>query len=511
MGLYSNDFIITFEHFDSSSKLRLSRVLVEGGNTNYNWETIPAELSGSGTITSRYSSYTFDNIPVGKKIRLKFRPKNLYAIEFAWFNNFRSFEVEQWGTSKWISTNRMFLGFSDLKIVATDIPDFSNNLNMKAMFFGCSNLDTVYNINLWNTIRVKDMSDLFFNCHNFNQNINSWRTDSVIDFSRMFHEATLFNQPLDSWNTSQVKTFEQMFLNAHNFNGRIGAWNTENAVSFEEMFAFAYKFNQPIGEWNTKNLKITRRMFWEAHVFNQPIGEWNTENIVNMEWMFKRAYKFNQPIGKWNTSNVTNMWDMFIFNYDFNQDISNWNVENVVDMRGILFDANSFNQNLGKWKFHPSVNMYRIIGGTNLDCFNYTATLNGWAQNNPHLLDKVQDVFHLKYGNNAIEARNQLINQGWEFHGDVELGLDCGITSTKDIDVTAINIYPNPTNELLTIKGLVHDTKMDIVNVLGVNVATFEVNTTSNTLYLQNLSMGIYFLIFEQNGEVITRKFLVQR
>ena len=270
----AKDFIITYECIDSTRKLSAS-VWIGEGNAKYYWETIPEELSGSGVISDQNWSYTFNDIPTGKKIRLKIESKNLYMFRIVWFMQFSSFDIEQWGSAEWRSTSSMFRSNINLNISATDTPNFSNNQSMNSMFMNCTKLESINNIHTWNTNRVKDMAMLFMNCNNFNQSINSWKTDSVKTFEMMFQNTKKFNQNLDSWNTSQVTNFEKMFENAHIFNGRIGTWNPKKAITFEKMFNHAYAFNQPIGNWNTENAVTFEEMFSHAHVFNQPIGDWN--------------------------------------------------------------------------------------------------------------------------------------------------------------------------------------------------------------------------------------------
>ena len=91
-------------------------------------------------------------------------------------------------------------------------------------------------LNSWNTSRVVDMSQMFYQADAFNGNIRSWDTSDVEDMSQMFNGADIFNGNLNSWDTSAVDNLSNMFRDADTFNGTIGAWNTSRVVDMSAMF-----------------------------------------------------------------------------------------------------------------------------------------------------------------------------------------------------------------------------------------------------------------------------------
>ena len=71
-------------------------------------------------------------------------------------------------------------------------------------------------IDIWNTSKVTNMSELFAGLFEFNEDISGWNTSSVTDMSSMFDKARDFNQPIGKWDTSN-KTFPTIDLYVQSF------------------------------------------------------------------------------------------------------------------------------------------------------------------------------------------------------------------------------------------------------------------------------------------------------
>ncbi len=335
---------------------------IASGGAQYYWETIPAGTSGSGTLAAGTSLRTISGIPTGVIIRLHIAAANLQQFQINAADRLRLIDVEAWGGSAWSSMAAAFFGCSNLQISAIDIPNLNNVSSLQNMFFGCSSLNGPLNINSWNTSNVTNMQGLFRGASAFNQNINNWNTQNVTNMRDLFYQAYLFNQPLNNWNVSSV-------------------------TNMQEMFKQAYDFNQPLDNWNTANVQNMYGLFNVATSFNQNINSWNTSSVTNMGWMFLNASSFNQPLDLWNVNNVLNF-------------------DNTIA-------TPSFNQNIGSWIFSSNVSLYLPNFASGVDCDNYSATLIGWAQNNPSLLNKVLSAPGRTYKSSALAARNQLLSQGW--------------------------------------------------------------------------------------------------
>lgn len=308
-------------------------------------------------------------------------------------------ELSQWGTVNWNpNLGYMFDGCTNLKITATDIPDFSAVTDVYAMFRKCESLETVPNMNSWNTSKFVYMDQMFNGAKKFNENISNWNTAKVTSMSSLFYYAEKFNQNIGTWNTSNVVYMDYMFANTQDFNQNLNSWNTSKVTYMRGMFNKAAKFNEAIGNWDTSKVTDMSLMFLAAKVFNQNIGSWNTGNVTTMVDMFASADSFNQNIGawdtskvtdmsymfqnakvfnqnlNWNTGNVTNMTMMFTAAKAFNGNINNWNTSKVTKMTQMFQDAIVFNQNIGNWNTSNVTEMSSMFSGA----YKFNQNIGSW-------------------------------------------------------------------------------------------------------------------------------------
>jgi len=281
----------------------------------------------------------------------------------------------------------------------TDTPNLSSMTTLSQMFYGCSGLTTINNVNLWDVSTITNMQSLFqfatnFNddisswdvsnvtnmfftfaaCSAFNQNIDSWNVSSVTNMTAMFQLTPNFNQDLNSWNVSNVTNMSQMFQGATNFNGNITAWDVSNVTDMTATFSDATSFNQNISSWNVSGVTNMLQMFRLATSFNQNIDSWDVSNVTNMTSMFSEATSFNQNLNSWDVSSVTNMAGMFSQATAFNGDISSWIVSGVTNMGQMFLLATNFNQNIGGWDVSNVTNMGAMFSSAS----NFNQDITSW-------------------------------------------------------------------------------------------------------------------------------------
>ncbi len=366
------------------------------GTVNYQWTTIPiTTVSGSGSFTAPTASLT--GLPTGERIRLSLNSTNFnrFAVNSSDAN--RLTNVAQWGNVTWTGTMASaFEGCGNLKIAATDIPNWAGVNNMANMFRNCAVL----------TIP---------------SNINNWNTSAVTTMTRLFEGAAAFNQPIGGWNTSAVTNMSSMFNDATAFNQSIGGWNVSAVTNLNLMFGNASAFNQPIGNWVTNAVTDMGQMFRNATSFNQPIGSWNTSAVTSMNYMFFDATAFNQSIGGWNVSAVTNMNLMFGYAASFNQSIDGWNISAVNNMNSMFSNATSFDKSIGAWgtKLNSSVTLGNLLDNSGLSIANYEATLQGFSATT--ITGKTLGAAGRQYCSPSV-ARNFLTNnRSWTITGDASV------------------------------------------------------------------------------------------
>ena len=73
----------------------------------------------------------------------------------------------------------------------------------------------------------------------------------------------------------------------------------------------------------------------------------------------------------------------------------------------------------------------------------------------------------------------------------------------------SLKVYPNPANDYLTVEGEM--TSVEVYNTIGQCLLNKTVNGNSTRINLSEFNNGIYLLRVNNNGEVVTRKFSVNR
>jgi surface protein len=198
------------------------------------------------------------------------------------------------------------------------------------LFYQCTSLTTINNINSWDTSAITNMNEMFSSCFVFNQSL-SFNTSAVDSMSFMFADCQLFNQAL-TFNTSAVASMSGMFSGCSVFNQAL-TFNTEAVRDMNGMFNGCSVFNQPLS-FNTSSVRNIGSMFSGCSVFNQPLT-FDTSSVESMEATFSDATAFNQPLS-FDTSGVTTMELMFNNATAFNQNIGTWNVANVSQFSGFM-------------------------------------------------------------------------------------------------------------------------------------------------------------------------------
>jgi uncharacterized delta-60 repeat protein len=260
----------------------------------------------------------------------------------------------------------------------TDTPNLSSMTTLSQMFYGCSGLTTINNVNLWDVSSITNMQSLFQLATNFNDDISSWDVSNVTNMFFMFSNCLAFNQNIDSWNVSSVTNMTGMFQLASNFNQDLNSWNVSNVTNMSQMFQGATDFNGNITAWDVSNVTNMTATFSDASSFNQNISGWNVSGATNMIQMFRLATSFNQNIDTWDVSNVTNMSSMFSEATNFNQNLNSWDVSNVTNMAGMFTQASVFNGDISSWIVSGVTNMNQMF----LLATNFNQNIGGWDVSN---------------------------------------------------------------------------------------------------------------------------------
>ena len=72
--------------------------------------------------------------------------------------------------------------------------------------------------------------------------------------------------------------------------------------------------------------------------------------------------------------------------------------------------------------------------------------------------------------------------------------------------INLINISPNPTNGLVTIKSKLALEKIEVVNMTGQLIINESVHSNNHILHLDGLVNGVYFLNIYQDNHIVKRE-----
>ena len=287
---------------------------------------------------------------------------------------------------------------------------------------------------------------------------------------------------IEQWGDVQWDSFSKAFYGCINLTSSANdSPDLSQVTSLNHMFAFAYVFNDDLSDWDVSNVTNMENLFSYAYEFNSDLSTWDVSNVKNMNGMFASAEKFNSDIGNWDVSEVTNMGSMFQLAKEFNRDLGAWNLSKLGQSTSGPFQMNDLS--------------FRDSG---MDCDNYSATLKGWAEN-PNTASDVTFFVSGGYNPEASVHRDVLINQyNWTISGDTEG--DCFL-STENLTRPDYSVYPNPTQQQITIDGLQGEETIQLYDMTGrVLKSMTNKNTNSFTLSIDDLPNGVYHLIIQKNA-----------
>ena len=93
----------------------------------------------------------------------------------------------------------------------------------------------------------------------------------------------------------------------------------------------------------------------------------------------------------------------------------------------------------------------------------------------------------------------------------VAYAIDFDITSVQITDGLAIDVYPNPTNGLVYVKGAKNGSQILVYNVIGSVVHQLEVDNNIETLNIRNQPAGIYLVVVKKNTDVLVRHKVIKQ
>lgn len=230
------------------------------------------------------------------------------------------------------------------------------------LFSNFANLETINNLNLFDTSNVEDMSGMFSSTPKL-KNINGtkdWDTSRVTDMSSLFEDSGISSiNPISNWDVSHVDNMQLMFRNTKNLrtvHGLDEKWNTSNVTDMTSMFeGGAIESADGIRNFKTRNVHHMSNMFYQAKNLSNVKGiTWDNHYCDETTGMFEESgLTTTEGLEVFTNENLSSMGRMFM-NANKLEDIKaleNWDISNTNDIGRMFTGTTSLKEaNLGKWK-----------------------------------------------------------------------------------------------------------------------------------------------------------------
>ena len=238
--------------------------------------------------------------------------------------------------------------------IVSDAPIFAP-IDCLKIFSDFSNLKTINFNNNFNTSKVTNMQDMFYNNSLLdNIDVSTFNTKNVIDMGGMFARCGFISLDLSNFNTENLAN-----IHVEEYRRNRSIFSYCNSLTNLDLSSFNTKKITQFGSYSSAN-----GMFYEcSSLTSLDLSSFDTSNAINMYHMFYGCSSLTSlDLSNFNTSSVTNIDYMFkncssLISLDlsgFNKILSNENSKTFsnctsliyLDISNIYFDLGTINHQL---------------------------------------------------------------------------------------------------------------------------------------------------------------------
>lgn len=285
---------------------------------------------------------------------------------FFYKSGFETINFAAFNTSKVENMSQMFYELHGLTENPLPHLNTSNVTDFSYMFYGCSSLTSLDLSNI-DTKKATTLSYIFAYTNVSSLDLSPLNTANVTNMSGMFEGCnsikTLDVSPL---NTSKVTNMESMFSHVGIISLDLSTMDVSNVKDMSRMFWYNNSLTSlNTTGWNTSKVEDMSNMFYLlSNITTLDLSHFDTSNVKNMSWMLGGNKKLtNLNLSNWNTSNVTNMEQMFSSNTALETlDLSHFNTSNVTSMAMMFaYNTNLKNLNVSNWDTRKVTSMAEMF------------------------------------------------------------------------------------------------------------------------------------------------------
>ena len=244
-------------------------------------------------------------------------------------------------------SSSLFYNFKNLQTIT-----FGNNFdtskvtNMAQMFYNCRSLTTL-DVSNFDTSNVTDMWNMFFYCESLTTlDVSYFDTSKVTKMSGMFYNCSkLTNLDVSNFDTSRVTNMAGMFSNCRSLTTLdLSNFNTSNVTSMNSMFSYCSSLTSlDVSNFDTSKVANMAQMFYNcSKLTSLDVSSFDTSNVTSMEGMFFSCQGLTDlDVSSFDTSNVTDMAQMFYYCTKLTDlDVSNFDTSKVTSLKGMFWNCN---------------------------------------------------------------------------------------------------------------------------------------------------------------------------
>ncbi len=269
---------------------------------------------------------------------------------FANFEILDSIEnLEYFDTSEVTNMMGMFASCINLTTLNVSNFDTSNVIDMSWMFDVCNSLITL-DVSNFDTSNVTNMSSMFYGCNSITSlDVSNFDTSNVTSMNSMFGDCSyLTTLDVSKFNTSKVTDMSWMFSGCNELTLLdLNNFDTSKVTDMSHMFFFCKNLTLlDLKNFNTSNVTDMSFLFGAcSSLTTLDLSNFDTSKVINMSSIFCDCVNLTTlDLSSFNTNNATNMSYMF-FNCNSltTLDLSNFDTSNVTDLSRMFYESNKLN------------------------------------------------------------------------------------------------------------------------------------------------------------------------
>ena len=394
--------------------------------------------------------------------------------------------------------------------------------NISYMFYDCTDLKSLPDINSLNTEKILDMSYMFYNCISLSNipDIFKWNLSKVRSMDNIFYNIRnqmniIYKRNKD---ITKIKIFGKQFVE-NNINNCLilvenkvsrltEFYNLEKSNNNKELVVQLYEVNltdnisyifdncndlislPDIYRWNTLNTKDMSYLFSNCISLNSfdGISKWNTKNNINMAFMFNNLkFLISFPdISNWDISKVTCLKNLFSNCESLSSlpDISKWNTSKVEDLSHLFYNCKSLIDipDISEWKTINVKNMSNMF--YNCEKIKNLPDISKWTT------QSVIDMNYMFYNCSSLITIpdiskwniSNVINMSYMFWNCKSL-IDFPSNNWNGVNVKNLSYMFGNCKSLINVPDI---TKWNLKNFEQINHVFFNIRNEINILYYIN-------------------------